>query len=149
MSCCGKIGTKKNITTELQPDKGIYPVYSLTKKPPLFILLLKNEVSEKAQNGGWGKSVVEELSNHITANFGDMRGFSPQNIWRMKQFYETYKDSQILSALLRELSWTNNLLVMSRAKTDEERLFYIRLSIDEKYSSRETARQKTFAKQTP
>ena len=99
------------------------------------------EVSEKAQNGGWGKSVVEELSNHITANFGDMRGFSPQNIWRMKQFYETYKDSQILSALLRELSWTNNLLVMSRAKTDEERLFYIKLSIDEKYSSRELERQ--------
>ena len=86
------------------------------------------EVSEKANNGGWGKSVVEELSNHITANFGNMRGFSPQNIWRMKQFYETYKDNQILSALLRELSWTNNLLVMSRAKTDEERLFYIRLS---------------------
>jgi predicted nuclease of restriction endonuclease-like (RecB) superfamily len=59
----------------------------------------------------------------------------------MKQFYETYKDSQILSALLRELSWTNNLLVMSRAKTDEERLFYIRLAIDEKYSSRELERQ--------
>jgi len=99
------------------------------------------EISEKAQNGGWGKSVVEELSNHIAANFGDIRGFSPQNIWRMKQFYETYKDSQILSALLRELSWTNNLLVMSRAKTDEERLFYIRLAIDEKYSSRELERQ--------
>ena len=59
----------------------------------------------------------------------------------MKQFYETYKDSQILSALLRELSWTNNLLVMSRAKTEEERIFYIRLAIDEKYSSRELDRQ--------
>jgi len=99
------------------------------------------EVSEKVNNGGWGKSVVEELSSHITANFGNMRGFSPQNIWRMKQFYETYKDSQILSALLRELSWTNNLLVMSRAKADEERLFYIKLAIDEKYSSRELERQ--------
>jgi len=99
------------------------------------------EVSEKVENGGWGKSVVEELSNHIASNFGNMRGFSPQNIWRMKQFYETYKDSQILSAVLRELSWTNNLLVMSRAKTDEERLFYIRLAIDEKCSSRELDRQ--------
>jgi predicted nuclease of restriction endonuclease-like (RecB) superfamily len=99
------------------------------------------EVSEKVQNGGWGKSVVKELSNHITANFGNMRGFSPQNIWRMKQFYETYKDSQILSTLLRELSWSNNLLVMSRAKIDEEHLFYIRLSIDEKYSYRELERQ--------
>jgi hypothetical protein len=45
----------------------------------------------------------------------------------MKQFYETYKDSQILSVLLRELSWTNNLLVMSRAKTDEERLLKLGL----------------------
>jgi len=99
------------------------------------------EISEKAQNGGWGKSVVEELSNQIAVNFGNMRGFSPQNIWRMKQFYETYRDSQILSTLLRELSWSNNLLVMSRAKTDEERLFYISLAIDEKYSYRELERQ--------
>jgi hypothetical protein len=68
---------------------------------------------------------VEELSNHIAANFGNMRGFSPQNIWRMKQFYETYKDSQILSALLRELSWTNNLLVMGRAKSDVVLVFYL------------------------
>jgi len=99
------------------------------------------EISEKVQNGGWGKSVVEELSNHIAANFGNMRGFSPQNIWRMKQFYETYKDSQILSTLLRELSWSNNLLVMSRTKNEEERLFYIKLAIDEKYSYRELERQ--------
>jgi predicted nuclease of restriction endonuclease-like (RecB) superfamily len=44
----------------------------------------------------------------------------------MKQFYETYKDGQILSTLLRELSWSNNLLVMGRAKTEEERIFYIK-----------------------
>jgi predicted nuclease of restriction endonuclease-like (RecB) superfamily len=99
------------------------------------------EVSEKTKNSGWGNSVVEELSNHIIANFGNIRGFSPQNIWRMKQFYETYKDNQILSAVLRELSWTNNLIVMSRAKTDEERLFYIKLAVNEKYSSRELERQ--------
>jgi predicted nuclease of restriction endonuclease-like (RecB) superfamily len=99
------------------------------------------EVSEKAENSGWGKSVVEELSSQITANFGNLRGFSPQNIWRMKQFYETYKNSQILSTVLRELSWSNNLLVMSRAKTDEERLFYIKLAINEKLSYRELERQ--------
>jgi hypothetical protein len=63
----------------------------------------------------------------------------------MKQFYETYKESPILSALLRELSWTNNLLVMSRVKTDEEGLFYIRLATDEKYSSRERVKWRTVA----
>jgi predicted nuclease of restriction endonuclease-like (RecB) superfamily len=99
------------------------------------------EVSERVRNGGWGKSVVEELANQIASNLGDMRGFSAQNIWRMKQFYETYKDNEILSALLRELTWTNNLLIMSRAKTDEEKLYYIKLAIDEKYSSRELDHQ--------
>jgi predicted nuclease of restriction endonuclease-like (RecB) superfamily len=100
-----------------------------------------NEVSERVKNGGWGKSVVEELANHIASNLGNLRGFSAQNIRRMKQFYETYNDNEILSALLRELSWTNNLLIMSRAKTDDEKLYYIKLAIDEKYSSRELDRQ--------
>ena len=99
------------------------------------------EVSEKTKDGNWGKSVVEELSKYIAANFGSMRGFSPQNIWRMKQFYETYQNSIILSTLLRELSWSNNLLVMSRARNEKERLFYINLAIDEKYSYRELERQ--------
>jgi predicted nuclease of restriction endonuclease-like (RecB) superfamily len=58
----------------------------------------------------------------------------------MKQFYETYINSK-LSALLRELSWTNNILIFSKSKTFEEREFYIRLSIQERYSSRELERQ--------
>ncbi len=34
----------------------------------------------------------------------------------MKQFYETYKDAdEKLSALLRQISWTNNLTIMSRS----------------------------------
>jgi predicted nuclease of restriction endonuclease-like (RecB) superfamily len=53
------------------------------------------------------------------------------------------KDIIILSTVLRELSWSNNLLIMSRAKGDDERLFYLRLAIDEKYSYRELDRQIT------
>jgi predicted nuclease of restriction endonuclease-like (RecB) superfamily len=98
-------------------------------------------VSEKTQSGAWGQSVVESLSAAITAEFGNMRGFSPQNIWRMKQFYETYKDTPILSTLSRELSWSNNLLIMSRSKTEEERIFYTKFAIAEKCSYRELDRQ--------
>jgi predicted nuclease of restriction endonuclease-like (RecB) superfamily len=87
--------------------------------------------------------VVEELANHISSHFGAMRGFSAQNIWRMKQFYETYNNKPILSTLLRELSWSNNLLIMSRAKDDDEKLFYLKLAIAEKYSYRELDRQIT------
>lgn len=59
----------------------------------------------------------------------------------MKQFYEAYFLNKKLSALLRELSWTNNMLILSKAKSLEEKEFYIRLSIKEKYSSRELERQ--------
>ncbi|MBO7098553.1 MAG: hypothetical protein J6W21_01655 [Bacteroidaceae bacterium] len=49
-----------------------------------------------------------------------------KNLWRMKQFYETYKDAdEKLSALLRQTSWTNNLIIMSRTKSSDERLFYL------------------------
>ena len=60
----------------------------------------------------------------------------------MKQFYETYRDAdEKLSALLRQISWTNNLAIMSRAKSTEERLFYLTLCKNERLSSRELDRQ--------
>ncbi|MFH1097698.1 MAG: PDDEXK nuclease domain-containing protein [Candidatus Desantisbacteria bacterium] len=70
-----------------------------------------------------------------------MKGFTASNIWRMKQFYESYKDVEKLAPLVRELSWTNNLIIFSRCKTIEEREFYIHLCLREKYSKRELERQ--------
>lgn len=45
----------------------------------------------------------------------------------MKQFYETYCGDEFVSALLTQISWTNHLAIMSKAKTMEERHFYITL----------------------
>jgi predicted nuclease of restriction endonuclease-like (RecB) superfamily len=59
----------------------------------------------------------------------------------MKQFYETYCDNEFLSPLVREISWTNNLVILSKTTNVQEREFYLRLSITEKYSSRELERQ--------
>lgn len=47
----------------------------------------------------------------------------------------------IVTALLTQISWTNHLAIMSKAKTVEERHFYITLCIKESYSSRELERQ--------
>ena len=59
----------------------------------------------------------------------------------MKKFYETYKDNEIVTPLVTQISWTNHLLIMSGCKTDEEREFYIRLCIKENYSKRQLERQ--------
>ena len=85
---------------------------------------------EKLANAEWGDSVVAQLADFIAKNAPDIKGFSDKNLWRMKQFFETYPNtSEILSPLVRQISWTNNLLIMSRVKTAEGREFYWRLCI--------------------
>jgi len=98
-------------------------------------------ISENATGKNWGKSVVQEFSKFIQSRFVGIKGFSPQNIWRMKQFYETYAGNEKLSPLVREISWTNNIQIMMAAKTDEEREFYLLLSSKSNYSKRELERQ--------
>ena len=98
-------------------------------------------ISEKTNNGGWGKSVVKEFADFLKRAYPSASGFSAQNIWRMKQFFETYKGNEKLSPLVREISWSNNLLIMAGCKTDEAKEFYLRLTIANGYAKRELERQ--------
>jgi len=98
-------------------------------------------ISKKIEQSEWGDSVVTELASFIKTQEPEIKGFSDKNIWRMKQFYEIYKDFPKLSPLVREISWTNNLLIFSRCKTIEEMEFYLKLVKQENYSKRELDRQ--------
>lgn len=59
----------------------------------------------------------------------------------MKQFYETYAENEKLAALGRVLSWTHNRMIFSRCKTDDERAFYLHLTVKNRLSYRELDRQ--------
>ncbi len=98
-------------------------------------------IGKKIEQSEWGDSVVAELANFIQTQEPEIKGFSDKNIWRMKQFYETYKDFPKLSTLLREISWSHNLAIFSRCKTVGEREFYLKLAKQENYSFRELERQ--------
>lgn len=98
-------------------------------------------VSDKVNNSGWGKSIVKELAEFVQNQNMGIKGFSPQNIWRMKQFYETYCNNEKLSPLVREINWSNNLLILAGTKTDEAKEFYLRLCAKNRYSKRELDRQ--------
>lgn len=98
-------------------------------------------VSQKATEDGWGRSTVKQLSKYILSKEPGIRGYSAQNIWRMKQFFETYHDKPEFSTLLRANTWSNNLHVMSKTKSDEEKKFYLQLASKEKYHARELERQ--------
>ena len=98
-------------------------------------------ISNKIANEEWGKGIVKNLSKYLTRIEPELKGFSLQNLWRMKQFYEAYKDSLKLSPLVREIPWTHNMIILSSSKTQEEQEFYIRLTIKERLSKRELERQ--------
>ena len=98
-------------------------------------------ISRRIAADGWGQGTVLALADHIRKRRPGMSGFSARNLWRMMQFYETYRDKPKLSALLTELSWTHNLLILGKCKRDDEREFYLRLAHGQKWPSRELERQ--------
>ncbi len=98
-------------------------------------------ISRRIESDGWGKSTVKELSTYIQRRQAGLRGFSPQNLWRMRQFFEAYRDEPKLSTLLRELPWSANLHILTRAKRPEEREFYLRMATQNRWDVREVARQ--------
>jgi len=102
--------------------------------------LIGKTISHKVQSEAWGKGVVTELAKYIQQNAPDIKGFNDKNLWRMKQFYETYQNSEKLATLWRELSWSHNRLIMT-LKNMDARAFYLKLSVDEKLSVRELERQ--------
>lgn len=98
-------------------------------------------LSRKIEDSGWGRSTISELADFLKSQQNGLRGFSASNLWRMRQFYETYRENEELAPLARELSWSSHLVIMGRAKVEEEREFYLRLAVQEKWSRRILERQ--------
>ncbi len=82
-----------------------------------------------------------DVGEYISTAAPTIKGFNRRGLYRMKQFYETYRDDEFVSALLTQISWTNHLLIMSKSKSKEERDFYVALAAKERYFSRELERQ--------
>ena len=99
-------------------------------------------ISRKIQSAEWGDGVVEQLANHLAHTQPGLRGFTRPNLFRMRQFYEAYHTAPpIVSALLRQLPWTHNLIILSQAKQLVEREFYLRMAVRESWTSRQLDRQ--------
>ena len=98
-------------------------------------------LSEQSKEASYGDGYIDSLASIIQERFPGIKGFNRRGLYRMKQFYELYEGNKKVSPLLTQLSWTNHLLIMSGCKSDEEREFYMRLAIKERYSKRELERQ--------
>jgi len=98
-------------------------------------------ISRKLERAEWGDSVVTQLAEHLALTQPGLRGFTRSNLFRMRQFYEAYRDQEKVAPLARQLSWSHNVVVLGQSKRPEEREFYLRMAIQEQWSKRELERQ--------
>lgn len=82
-------------------------------------------IVEKQEVLGWGKSVVEQLSSDLQKAFPGTTGFSSSNLWRIRNFYDSYSTAGNLATLSREIGWSHNLLILEKCQDNLEREFYI------------------------
>lgn len=98
-------------------------------------------LNRKVSKDGWGQGTVKQLADWLLMQDPTLRGFSASNLWRMRQFFDTYAGNEKLAPLVRELPWAHNLLILSKCKTQEERGFYLKLATEQRWSKRELTHQ--------
>lgn len=118
-------------------------------------------ISQQKKALGWGTKVVKQLSQDLSAEFSEMKGFSERNLNYMLKFAETYDISTIRNSILQTLSaklnytqnktlssydfrqsliskitWSHHVILMRKVKNEKERFYYMQRSIQEGWSSR-------------
>jgi len=98
-------------------------------------------LSNAMKDSKYGDGYIQSLADFFAEDYPEIKGFNRRGLYRMKQFYELYEGTEIVSTLLTQLGWSSHLKLMSACKTIEERRFYMELAINERYSFRELERQ--------
>jgi predicted nuclease of restriction endonuclease-like (RecB) superfamily len=98
-------------------------------------------ISAKIANAEWGDGVVDELADTLARRYSGLRGFTRSNLFRMRQFYDAYRDNSKVAPLVRQLPWSLHLIILGQAKQPEVREFYVLAAIRERWTKRELERQ--------
>ena len=110
-------------------------------------------IVERQKGLGWGDAVVERFASDLRAEFPAMRGFSPANVWRMKQCYEAYSGpeflaqavremgpvaagmpqkqflSQVVRELVAQIPWGHHVFLLGKVKDAPGLLYYLRATV--------------------
>lgn len=89
---------------------------------------------QKQKELGWGSKIVDQLSQDLKTFLPDMKGFSKQNLWYMRQFALTYHEDEIVQQLIGELPWGHHIEIFTHVKDSQTRLWYIQKTIENGWS---------------
>mgnify|MGYP003051936024 CR=1 FL=1 len=75
------------------------------------------------------KGAAVAASEYLQAAYPAAKGFSPRNLRRMRAFYAAYEESPEIIRLAMNLGWTQNVAILERCGSSEERAWYIRAAL--------------------
>ena len=81
-------------------------------------------LSKETERASYGDAYIDEISREIQEAFPGIKGFNRRGLYRMKKFYEEYKDLSILPTALAKLPWSHNMLLLDKVKDLEIRKWY-------------------------
>ena len=93
-----------------------------------FYWVLGAQIAQKQAQSQWGDKLISQLSADLQQAFPGVGGFSASNLWRMKAFFEAYRDQEKLAPLVREIGWSHNLVILERCNNALQREFYLRMT---------------------
>ena len=71
------------------------------------------------------KGAAAAVAEYLQKNYPETAGFSPRNVRRMREFCRTYQSRPSLLAEAMKIGWTQNIVILERCETEEERRWYI------------------------
>lgn len=96
-------------------------------------------ITEQQNLNGWGSSSVEKLGADIQKEFPGLGGFSRANVFKMRSFYLAYSKvsqavRQIEDSPIFHIPWGHNVILITKLKNNEERLWYAQKTIEHGWS---------------
>ena len=119
----------KNRISEAQRNARV----SVNKELIMLYWYVGKIINEKST---WGNKFVENLERDIRLSYPKMKGFSKRNLWYMVKFANEYPDEQIVQPLAAQLPWTHHTIILDATEGKDERIWYIKKSVESGWSKR-------------
>lgn len=92
------------------------------------------DILERQATQGWGAKVIEQLAHDLRKHFPEMKGFSARNLKYMRAFADAWPDNEFVQQPVAQLPWGHNLVLLTKLKDTQERLFYAQKAVENNWS---------------
>jgi predicted nuclease of restriction endonuclease-like (RecB) superfamily len=107
---------------------------AVNKELVLLYWSIGHDILARQQEQGWGAKVIDRLSKDLQREFPTMKGFSRSNIHYMRAFAETWAEESIVQQVAGQIPWFHNCVILDKVKSQEERIWYIKATIENVWS---------------